>query len=146
MVLRNVKVLFVLDCKKMPLEYFVYQKRKNAKDIVEQTLQCSYLICSQILLFQVSFEKCMSRLQSEIEVLIGWKILAADPSCIFRKDWFIKTQVLVRLFDFRQWSRIHTAPNTLTHLQVHTRCPAFLPTAPCLALGLPSTAPPWNHY
>lgn len=71
MVLRNVKVLFVLDCKKMPLEYFVYQKRKNAKDIVEQTLQCSYLICSQILLFQVSFEKCMSRLQSEIEVLIG---------------------------------------------------------------------------
>lgn len=93
MVLRNVKVLFVLGRKKMPLEYFGYQKRKNAKNIVEQTLQCSYLICSQILAFQIGFEKCVSRLQSEIEVLIGWKIWAADPSYILRQDCLIRTQV-----------------------------------------------------
>lgn len=60
--------------------------------------------------------------------------MAADSSYILKQDYFIKSQVLFKLFDFRQGSRTHT--HTLTHLQVHTLS-HLLPPAPPPAFFLP---------
>lgn len=79
MTLRDVTVLFVLLRKKMSLGYFGYQKRRNTKDTVEENLQFIFNVVRSHL-SKLTLKNVCQDLQSEIGVLTGREILAADST------------------------------------------------------------------